>query len=62
MKDLLDLREKWCYSLCHSTTLSEEARKTLSQHEELKMAIKDLDQLKEDEQLHQKALAGNVIQ
>ena len=53
---LLDLREKWCYFLYHSTALSEEARKTLSQHEELKMALNNLDQLKEDEQLRQKAL------
>ena len=51
---LLDLREKWCYFLYHSTTLSEEARKILSQHEELKMALNNLDQLKEDEQLRQK--------
>ena len=55
-KDLLDLREKWCYFLYHSTSLSEEARKNLSQHEELKMAIRDLDQLQKDKQLHQRAL------
>ena len=53
---LLDLREKWCYFLYYSTTLSEEARKNLSQHEELKMAIRHLDQLKKDKQLHQRAL------
>ena len=53
---LLDLREKWCYFLYHSTALSEEERKTLSQHEELKMALNNLDQLKEDEQLRQRAL------
>ena len=55
-KDLLDLREKWCYFLYHSTSLSEEARKNLSQHEELKMALRDLDQLQKDKQLHQRAL------
>ena len=55
-KDLLDLREEWCYFLYHSTSLSEEARKNLSQHEELKMAIRDLDQLQKDKQLHQRAL------
>ena len=53
-EDLADLKEKWFYFLYHSTTLSEEARKTLSQHEELKMALENLDQLQKDERLCQK--------
>ncbi|MBC6414130.1 MAG: Rpn family recombination-promoting nuclease/putative transposase, partial [Chromatiales bacterium] len=59
-KQLIDLREKWCYLLSHSEAITEAEYHYLSKDEELKMALEHLNRLSEDERLEQVALSRDL--
>ena len=56
-EELLDLKEKWCYFLKESGSLTKEEWSYLSQDEEMKMALKQFNKLSRDQRLYQEALS-----
>ena len=58
--ELLDLKEKWCYLLKESESLTKEEYRCLSQDEEIKMALKHLKKLSKDEELYQRAFTEQI--
>ena len=56
----LDLREKWCYLLRESASLTKEQYHYLSNDEEMKMALNHLNKLSRDEELYQQALTEEI--
>ena len=58
--ELLDLREKWCYLLRESASLTKEQYHYLSNDEEMKMALNHLNKLSRDEELYQQALTEKI--
>ena len=59
-KDLLDLKEKWCYILRESSNITREEYKSLSRNEEIKMVLKHLNDLSRDEQLRESAFTRQM--
>ena len=58
--ELLDLKEKWCYLLKESANINKEEYSYLSKDEEIKMALKHLNTLSKEEELHQEALTAQI--
>ena len=58
--ELLDLREKWCYLLRESASLTKEQYSYLSNDEEMRMALNHLNKLSRDEELYQQALTEQI--
>ena len=59
-KELLDLKEKWCYILRESSNITREEYKSLSRNEDMKMVLKHLNELSRDEQLRESALTRQM--
>ncbi|MCY4321280.1 MAG: Rpn family recombination-promoting nuclease/putative transposase, partial [Bdellovibrionaceae bacterium] len=58
--ELLDLKEKWCYLLKESGSLTKKDYNYLSQDEEIKMALKQFNKLSKEEELYQKAFSEQI--
>ena len=59
-RELLDLKEKWCYILRESSDLTKQEFDYLSKNEDIKVALKHLQQLSRDDKLYQQALTEEL--
>ena len=59
-EDFLDLKEKWCYILRESGEITKEESRYLSKDEEIRMALKHLQDLSRDNELYQQALTEEL--
>ena len=61
-RELLDLKEMWCYILRESDKITKEEYKSLSKNEEIKVALRHLTKLSKKEELFQEALTEEINQ